>query len=162
MGLILLYGIGACLLIVRYIIHQMYSGRIPDFARSAATQLALAVIGALFFCLFMSGLLKSRLRGIRVAFGRLVFSAGLRGMLSTILALEVFYVLTSFHLALSYSGEPRPSGLSQHMGVFLLWFIEVQTYGLVPMFIVAPLSFLMGALVGIWISRLAKTSLVVV
>jgi len=157
-GALLLYGVLTQLLLVRLIAHWMYPERPESFAHLVATQLAIAVPGGIFFCLSLWGLLK-KIRGTDVAFRRLLFSAGLRCMASTALAFELFYLLLSAYLTIFQSGEPRLTVVSQHLGVFVLWFIEIQTFGIAPIVMAIPFSFLLGALAGLWVLRLTRPNL---
>lgn len=101
----------------------------------------------------MLRLLRQALRPDSNRASRIVLKGGLYGILATILALEVFFVLCSFYIALwSASAMPFPVRL----WAIPLSLIDIQMYGMEPIIKSIPLAFIYGAVGGAFILKLRE------
>jgi len=77
----------------------------------------------------------------------------------TALALEAFYIFASAYLSVFHSqvaAASQPPVPERIGGVFILWFIDIQTYGLAPLVLSLPFSFAYGCVAAaaiLWFTR---------
>ena len=117
------------------------------FVNHPFTKLCIAALGGGYVSFFMTRLSTKALRRNAVGFIGLLAQAGLRGIVSTTLAFETFYVFASVYLAVFLPNELHPTA-GQKVGMSLLWFISIQTYGIYPIALVLGFSVLYGLLAG--------------
>jgi hypothetical protein len=107
-------------------------GQDPSFVDHPLTNLVLPGLGGLFF----SVILIVGAKKLRWSKGTLLLGVPAAAVVSTILALEAFYVL-----AAAYCTAITPTDESLNLvWNFLLWWMSIQTYGLVPVVLSIPLS----------------------
>ncbi len=136
--------------------HFMYSSRVStSFVNHPLTNVGVAAAGGVCVCLFMTKFLRNVLERRTIGQLSVVCYAGLLGIVSTVLALEGFYVLASAYLAFVLGSQLHPTFL-QRLGMFVVWFIDIQVFGLRPIGLILPFSFLYGLVAGIAIVQAGK------
>jgi hypothetical protein len=151
------YGTVVHLLLFRYFVRWAYSGASDTtFVNHPLTNIAMPILGGICVSLLMLRLLNKASERDNMTASRIVFEAGLRGMGATVLALELFYILASAYLAVFLSevdAASHPPLLGRIAGAFILWFISIQTYGLQPVALSLPFSFVYGCVAAVPILR---------
>ena len=145
------YGTVVHLLLLRYFVRWAYADTSDTtFVNHPLTNVSLPVLGGICVSFLLLGLLhKTSDRDLTAL--RTILEAGLRAMGATILALELFYILTSAYLALFWShvdAVSQPPALERIAGGFILWFIDIQTYGFEAVVLSLPFSFPYGCVAG--------------
>jgi len=148
-----LYGGLIHFLLFRWFVSRGYpAGSETSFVNHPATNIAAVVLPGISVSWFMLLLLRQALRTDSNRASRIVLKGGFYGVLATILALEVFYVLCSFYIGLRASGEPFPVWL----WAIPLAFIGIQTYGLEPIIDSIPFAFIYGAIGAAFILKIRE------
>jgi hypothetical protein len=149
-----LVGALAHYLMLKLYVHFLYNGGAgAAVVREARTSAAFAILGGIMLATFMS-LLFSRLeRTPGIQRSALILRAGIYGVLSTICALEVFFVLVSVWWSFVIKGGNQLAV----SGRALLLFIEVQFYGISPITRSIPFAFIVGVLAEQLVTMIAKT-----
>lgn len=158
-----IYGAFVHFLLLRCFIYWAYSGTSETtFVKHPLSNWGIALLGGINVSFFMLPLRKntSKRRSI-TSYTRVVLNAGLRAMAATVLTLELFYLLASAYLAVfsKFSADviDQPSTLGRIAGMFVLWFLSIQTYGLQPAALSLPFSFLYGSIAGVAILRASSS-----
>ena len=161
------YGTLVHLLLLRYFVRWAYSGTSDTaFVNHPLTNIGLPILGGICVSFLMLRLLNKATESDIMTASRVVLKGGLRAMAATVLALELFYIFASAYLAMFRSevnAVSQPPALERIAGAFLLWFISIQAYGLQPVALSLPFSFVSGCIagaviVGVTKKRLARTT----
>jgi hypothetical protein len=143
------YGALVNFLLLKWIVHRMYSGDSDTtFVNHPLTNGGVTVLGGLCVSFVMMRLLTKTLGRRTIAPLSVVAKAGFWGMTATFSALELFYIFASLYLALFLANDLQPS-LLQRFGMFALWFLNIQGYGIYPIALSLPFSFVYGSLAGL-------------
>jgi hypothetical protein len=110
---------------------------------------ALVVLGAIFYALFLRWPVNELVRNRRISVG-LVLLGGLMGMFATFAALQGRYLAGALYLTYQMNTGVGESGLRSD---FLLSIMEIETYGLIELFYFLVPAFLCGVLVTATVSR---------
>jgi len=132
-------------LYVRHAYPPGLGSRLEDRQLTIAT---VTILGGISVAWFMFRLLRKSLRFEEARASRLILRGGLYGVLATTTALELFYLLVSAFLAVR-----TPTGYSPLL-TFLFGLMDVQTYGMQPLILAAPVAFVYGTVGGATISLL--------
>jgi hypothetical protein len=138
-----LYGAAAQLLLLRLIAHWDSPAN-RSFIDAPLANAGLAALGGIGICLFFLPLVKAASdRGKRHALSILGRGA-VCGIIATVLAEQVFLILLGAYLAIFI-----PSGAPLKMigSVFVLWMIDIETYGLVYIIGWGPFDIVEGVLI---------------
>ena len=131
-----------------YARHAYAAASNRSFVNHPFAIIGVTVLGGLSVAWFMFRLLRKTIRLQEVPASDVVLRGGLYGIFATTAALELFYILASAYLA-----ARTPTGYSPLL-TFLFGFMGVQTYGMEPLILVAPVAFVYGAVGGATISLL--------
>jgi ABC-type multidrug transport system permease subunit len=82
---------------------------------------------------------------------RTILLGGVFGVIATTFAFEAFYLLLGLYATFFVQGEvPMPPHLRWTV-IFELYMIDIQTYGLIPIFHYGPIELLNGLMIGTWL-----------
>ncbi len=137
------YGGLVHLLLFRWYVSYAYAPPSDrSFVNHPATNIAAAVLPGISVSWFMLHLLDQALRTDFKRASSIVLKGGVYGILATVLSLEAFIVLCSVWIAL-WSGSGYPFWV-RLLGIPLA-FIDIQTYGMVPISESIPFAFMYGS-----------------
>ncbi len=125
-----------------YARHAYPAGSNRSFVDHPLAIIGVTVLGGLSVAWFMFRLLRKTIRLQEVPPSRVILRGGFYGIFATTAALELFYVLASAFLV------ARSSATYSSIWTFVSFFMNVQTYGMKPLILAAPVAFLYGAIGG--------------
>jgi hypothetical protein len=151
---VFLYGALTHPLLLRVLVRP--TAALPGASKQPIVVIFTAFLGGSFFMWFMSRLCRTANRTQTDRTFRIVGQAGAYGVAASFLTFELLILTTSLWITIQLARVVEGSTFSELVGGFWLDLLGFHTYLLIPFIQLTPLTFLVGAIAGIFVLRACK------
>jgi hypothetical protein len=146
------FAFGALLNLILWRSYLHISETQNDFVDARLTSIAILALGGCFGCLFLRRLLRNTLTRVAAGPVEVMAKAGLYGMMATACTFESFFLVAATYGAIHvafFSGPTYVPVLSALVSAFVLFFMDIQLYGVLLVAWCLPYAFVLCSFPGI-------------
>jgi hypothetical protein len=148
---IFLYAVAFHVAILRHYARGASSPSQSAFINHPLVNIIFPLIGGVFLTALILQLRRATRLWTGPGHSRTILLGGVFGVIATTFAFEAFYILLSLYATFFIPGEiPRPPDLHWTL-LFEMYMLNIQTYGLIPIFDYGPIELLNGLMIGTWL-----------